>query len=390
MATLKQPSLPHGNRLASLDVFRGIAVAGMIIVNNPGTWRHMYPFLRHAGWTGCNFADLVFPFFLFIVGSAAAFSLPDYSGELRRMPQRIFFRIARRSILLFSLGILLNIFPKILLWLVYAVPPDFSSVRITGVLQRISITYCFLAFAVFYLPRSILNMLSVLLLLLYWTALALVPVPGYGPGTMTPGINLAFFIDRLILSPAHMLGSQHVDPEGIFTTLPAFVTVYIGYAAGKFLLTHPRTSSVSLRLALAGIAALVAGNLWGIILPVCKDLWTSSFVLVSGGWSLLCLAVCHELIDVRGVPALGLPFKVMGMNALTLFVASGFVARILLNIRIVNFPQTVNLWSAAHNILFVPLFDSANAASFAFSLTYLFFWWLILYGMYRRGVFIKI
>lgn len=390
MVMLKHPSLPHARRLTSLDVFRGIAIAGMLLVNNPGSRQHMHPFLRHAGWIGCNFADLVFPFFLFIVGVAAAFSLQDYSDGLQHMSRRIFFRIIRRSMLLFLLGILLNAFPKILLWLDYSVPLNFSETRITGVLQRISITYCCLAFAVFYIPRSILTAVSVLLLPLYWVFLAIVPVPGYGPGSMTPENNIAFYIDRLILSPEHMYSTKHVDPEGIFTTLPALITVFIGYAAGKFLLTHPRTSGVSLRLALFGFASLAIGYLWGLILPVCKDLWTSSFILVGAGWSLMCLALCHELIDVRRFHALGLPFKVMGMNALTLFVASGFMARILLNIRIDNAPQSINLWIIIYNTFFVSLFGSSNIASFSFSLVYLLFWWLILYGMYRRGIFIKI
>jgi predicted acyltransferase len=207
---------------------------------------------------------------------------------------------------------------------------------------------------------------------------------------LTPEGNLALYIDRFILNPAHMYDATRLDPEGLFATLPSFVTVVIGYCAGYFMRTRPKTVMVSLLLAAAGITSLAAGHLWGLLLPVCKDLWTGSFVLVSSGWSLLCMALCYELIDVRGLHAPGLPFRVMGMNALALFIGSGLLSRALLHIRTGTAHEAPSLWSAAHGTLCASWLTASNASSLLFSLAYLLFWWLILYALYRRGIFIKI
>jgi predicted acyltransferase len=187
-----------------------------------------------------------------------------------------------------------------------------------------------------------------------------------------------------------MYDARGLDPEGLCATLPAFVTVVIGYCTGKFMQARTKNTGVSLLLAAAGITSLAAGHLWGLLLPVSKDLWTGSFVLVSSGWSLLCMALCYEIIDVKGLHAIGLPFKVMGMNALALFIGSGLLSRVLLHIRTGPEQQAPSLWSAAHSTLCASWLSATNAGSLLFSLVYLAFWWVILYALYRRAIFIKI
>lgn len=381
---------PANVRCASLDVFRGFAVSLMVIVNNPGSRRHLSPLLRHAGWTGCNLADLVFPFFLFIMGAAAAFSLPAHSSTAAPGSSRVLRRIVRRTLLLCGTGVALNLMPPLIRALAYDLPFDAHAVRLTGVLQRIGLVYGMLAVAVVYLPRRVLWVCGAAILAACWAALMLVPVPGYGSAVLTPEGNLFFFLDRGLIGPNLLSSAARLDPEGLCTTPPALVTAIIGYASGAYLRAHPACTTISLRLVLTAAASLTIGYAWGMVLPVSKDLWTSSFVLVSAGWSLLVLAVCHELFDVKNLRSLGLPLRVMGVNALLLFVGSGLVARLLLNLHTGAVGSSPILWSAAYHAAMVPVFGDNTAGSLAFSLLYLALWWLVLYLLYRRGIIIRV
>ncbi len=380
---MEKDSTPS-QRLASLDVFRGMAIASMILVNNPGSWDHIYPPLEHAKWHGCTPTDLVFPFFLFIVGVAMPFSFAKYTPE-NRPTAAVYWRILRRGVVLFALGLLLALFSLFLDWAIAGKPINFSTIRIMGVLQRISLAYVLAAVAVLNLQRRWLWILAGLLLIGYWAAMQLIPVPGYGAGNLTPEGNLGGYIDQIILGKQHLYRGGPFDPEGLFSTLPALVTVLAGYFTGDWLRKQPIKSRTSVNLAIFGLICLIIGRLWGFLFPINKQLWTSSYVVFTAGWAMLVLALCYELIEVRGKRRWGLPLEVMGLNAIFLFVASGFFARILLKTKVGT--ETTYAWIYEH--LFRSWAGALNG-SLLFAIVMVSFWWLILYGMYRRRWFLKI
>lgn len=365
-------------RLISLDVFRGIAIAGMILVNKAGVADKVYPFLAHADWNGCTLADLVFPFFLFIVGVAIAFSFSKYS-EGATPPASVYWRILRRSLILFALGIFLNGFWNY----------NWEKIRIMGVLQRISIAYLLASLAVLNLPRKALWGLAIFLLLGYWIVMTVIPVPGAGANVLTREGNFAAYIDRLIIPMAHLYRGDSYnslgDPEGLFSTLPAAVTVLIGYFTGQWLRERPINSNTSMDLVLFGLSNLIIGILWDAVFPINKKLWTSSYVLFTAGWALLVLAACYELIEVRKIRRWGQPFVVMGVNAIAIFVASVLVIKILVLTKVGN--SSTFEW--INQNIFASWAGEINA-SLLFALVTLFFWWVVAYAMYRRGWFVKV
>lgn len=370
-------------RLISLDVFRGIAIASMILVNNPGSWSHVYPPLLHAEWHGFTPTDLVFPAFLFIAGTAMAFSLRKYIEPKKENSQQItsqvYWRIARRCGLLFLLGLLLNGFPT------YNLP----ELRIMGVLQRIAVAYFCGAMAVLHLSRKQLWGLSIFILVGYWLLMAFIPVPGIGAGELTPGGDFAAYLDRLILGTQHLYKQRAFDPEGLFSTLPAVVTVLCGYFAGDWLRSQPQKSSTSLGLVAFGASGLLLGSFWGTFFPINKQLWTSSYVLYSAGWSFLLLALCYELIEIRKIKRWGFPFQVMGLNAIFVFVASGFVVRILYRTKVGTGEDAPSTYTWLYQTLFQSWAGDLNG-SLLFAIASVLFWWIILYFMYRKRWFIKI
>jgi predicted acyltransferase len=370
-------------RFASLDVFRGIAIASMILVNNPGSWAYIYPPFKHAEWHGCTPTDLVFPCFLFIVGVAMPFSFAKYTPQ-NRPTAAVYQRILRRGVILFALGLFLTLFSFILDWLIKGIPPNFSTMRIMGVLQRISLAYVLAALAVLNLSRRWLWILTAAILISYWLAMQFIPVPGFGAGNLSPEANLGGYIDRIILGK-HLYRSGPFDPEGLFSTLPAVITVLLGYFTGDWLRTQPIKTRTSINLVIFGLIALIFGQLWGFIFPINKQLWTSSYVLFTAGWAILILALCYELIEVRKFKKWSFPFEVMGLNAIFLFVASGLFSRILIKTSIGK--TTTYTW--IYENLFRPWAGALNG-SLLFAIVMVLFWWLILYGMYRRRWFWKI
>ncbi len=376
-------------RLKSLDVFRGIAIASMILVNNPGSWKQVYPPLDHAEWHGCTPTDLVFPFFLFIVGCAMSFSLSKYTETATKIETNIYWRIARRAAILFVLGLLLNTSSIALDVLLNNAPlENFGKIRIMGVLQRIGLAYAISAIAILNLSPRNQRLLAVATLFGYWAALTVFAVGGYTTSALTPEGNLGGYVDRLILGSQHLYKGGPFDPEGLFSTLPAIVTVLIGYFTGEWLRVQPIKTRTSINLAIGGLSCLVIGHLWGFSFPINKQLWTSSYVIFTAGWALLLLAACYETIEVRGWKW-GKPFEIMGLNAIFVFVASGIVVRILLRTRIGSGETAPNTYTWIYKNWFLPWAGPLNG-SLAFALTTVLFWWLILYGMYRRGWAIKI
>jgi predicted acyltransferase len=372
-----KPSIMPASRLASLDMLRGIAIAGMVLVNNPGSWQHMFPVLRHAGWTGYGIADLVFPFFLFAVGAAQSFSLAG-AAHTGRLELKLFIRILRRTAILFLLGLFLNMLPGLLQAGLYGTPYDMVRLRIMGVLQRIALVYFAAGICIVFLSGRRLLVFTALLLLGYTGVLAVFP------GSLSPGNNPALFADRLLLGSDHLYKGG-LDPEGLFSSAAALATCLLGFAAGCAVRDAGSPRAGARRLFVAGLLALALGSAWGLWIAVCKDLWNGPYVLVSAGWAALIFAICHVATDFRLLHRIGMPLQLMGRNALFFFVASGITARILLAVRIPKDGRAVHLWAWLHDVLFASWLGPTGLSSFAFAAAYLAVWWMILYLMDRRG-----
>ncbi|HEY9850112.1 MAG TPA: heparan-alpha-glucosaminide N-acetyltransferase domain-containing protein [Leptolyngbyaceae cyanobacterium] len=369
-------------RLISLDVFRGIAIAAMILVNMAGLTDRVHPFLQHSDWHGCTPADLVFPFFLFIMGVGISFSFYKYTKG-KRPDASVYRRIITRSIILFALGLFLNSIGNY----------DISQIRIMGVLQRISLTYLITTIAVIHFRRQWRWILAFTILIGYWLAMTYIPVPGYGAGILTREGNLGAYLDRIIIGTAHLYQGDNYnsmgDPEGLFSTLPALVNVLAGYFTGRWLRREPIDTRTSINLALIGIICLIIGWDWGFLFPLNKKLWTSSYVLYSTGWSILFMAACHELFEVRDLRSWGKPFQVLGLNAIFIFISSVLAIKILVKTHIgtgENAPTIYN-WISQHFL--IPWAGETNS-SLLLALLTLLFWWGVAYFMYWRSWFIKV
>ena len=252
------------SRLLSLDVFRGITIMLMILVNSPGN-SSSYVMLAHSTWNGCTLADLVFPFFVFIVGVSAVLTLAKQLA-LGSSLQTLSCKIIKRTIFIFAVGLLINAVSTHIGW---------STFRFLGVLQRIAICYCFTAFL--YLTTSIRTqaIIMIAVLIVYWLAMTLYPVPGYGPNQLDLSGNLATYVDGLFISPLHTY-NHGFDPEGIFSTLPAIATALLGNLLGAWLLSAYSPSKKIIVMVLAGVVTTVTGWCWGVYFPINKALWTSS------------------------------------------------------------------------------------------------------------------
>lgn len=377
----RPPALPE--RLGSLDVFRGATIAAMILVNNAGDWGKTYRPLLHAEWHGWTPTDLVFPFFLFAVGAAIPYS---FAGRLVRSggdrgPLRR--QIARRTLLLFALGLFLNWFPF------YTV--DWPAARIPGVLQRIAVVYLVAAIAWLHLGARARALLAFALLAGYWLAMVLVPVPGHGSGDLSPDGNLAAWIDQLVLgSHTWRRAPGPGDPEGILSTVPAIATALAGLFAGDWL-RSPRTPREKLfGLLLAGCVATAAGLALDPRLPINKNLWTTTYVLFTAGLALLLLAALYVPVDVLRRDRWSRPFSVFGTNAIVAFFGSTLLAKVLLLMRWPAAPsEIVTLQAWLYQRLFASWLPD-YAASLAWALAFLALWWGLMAVLYRRRIFIRI
>ncbi len=351
-------------RFASVDALRGITVAAMLLVNNPGDWSHIHAPLRHAEWHGCTPTDLIFPLFLFIVGVSLSLAvMPRLErGDSRSAVLRgILWRAARIVVL----GLLLHLAAH---WLLAT-----ANFRPWGVLQRIGICFAFAGVLVVYLRASTQWICIIALLGGWWALLA-------SGGSYAPQINLASRVDTALLGEYlyafDPLSGRGHDPEGLPSTLGALATTLIGVRAGDWL----RRGALG-KLISAGIGSLLLGGLWSLLLPINKQLWTSSYVLWTAGCSLLALAVCHVLIDRCGWPALGRRF---GVNAIAAYAGSALMVYVLI---------ALGLWSSIYATAFagwmMPFFGPM-LPSLAFAISYVALWWLIVWGMDRRGWHLRI
>jgi predicted acyltransferase len=304
-------------RVESLDILRGLAVAGMILVNNPGDWTTVYPQLQHAYWTGLTLADLVFPAFVFAMGLALPIAITRRRdagasiGELYR-------HIGLRVVLLFALGLLLN---AVSAW------PHVSPLRIPGVLQRIALAYLVASIVVLHVRATRWLIAAAILLVAHWALLTLVPFGGYPAGTMTPEDNLARFVDVNVFG-RHALAIP-IDPEGLLGTLTASATAVLGAVAGELIRRQPADAIRTRALAVGAAAAIAGGLLWSLVLPLSKPLWTGSFALVTAGITAIVLSVVYFVVDVCGRRRWSVPFAWLGANALIIYVASEVVRRLI-------------------------------------------------------------
>jgi predicted acyltransferase len=378
---LKSPA-----RLLSLDVFRGLTVAAMILVNNPGSWSTIYAPLKHAEWHGCTPTDLIFPFFLFIVGVSISYALGSKKDSLSQ--SKLLFTAFKRALILFGLGLFLNLFPK-----VFTEPMEaLSMVRIPGVLQRIAIVFFITALIFIKTSQKTQLRLFIGILIVYWALMTLIPVPGVGYANLEKETNLGAWLDRSILTEAHLWKSAKTwDPEGILSTLPAVATGLFGVLIGTWLKRKDKEESVKISWMFSiGIIAVILGLIWDLCFPINKALWTSSFVLYAGGLATIGLALCYWLIDVQGYKKGTTPFVVYGVNAITVFFLSGLIPRILTMIK-VNMPDgtSVNSKVWLYETFFIPYLNPINA-SLAGAITFVLIWLAILWWMFKKNIIIKV
>lgn len=334
-------------------------MAAMVLVNNPGTWRAVYAPLQHADWNGLTPTDVIFPFFLFIVGVAIALSRPTPG------------RIVRRAAIIFTLGLVLNGLPSF----------DWATIRIPGVLQRIAVCYLVAAFLFLTTRLRTQALVTAALLLGYWVAMTLVPVPGHGAGDLGPEGNLAAWLDRAVLGPHVLRLTRVYDPEGILSTVPAVATTLLGVLTGQWL-TNARARSVTVvGMVLAGAVACLVGVVWGLVFPVNKALWTSSYAMLTAGLALLVFAACYAAIELRGWRRWAAPFVVLGVNALLLFFLSTLVARVLTLIHV----DGATLQRTIFDRVFAP-WASPIDASLAYAVAYVLAWWVVMWLLFRAGV----
>jgi len=367
-------------RLMSLDAFRGATIAGMMLVNNPGTWSAIYPQLEHAEWNGWTFTDWIFPFFLWIVGVAMTMSFAhrQVRGDTKK---QLLIQVVKRSLIIFGCGLFLAGFPFFHL----------STIRIPGVLQRIAVCYFIASLIVLYTKniRTVAYWL-VGFLISYWLMMKLIPVPEIGAGVMERGKNFSAYIDSIFLS-GHMWGyTKTWDPEGIVSTLPAVATALFGVMTGHYLRSQHSKEEKTAWMFVAGNILLFLGALLDMWLPINKSIWTSSYSIFMAGWALVCFAMFYWIIDVKGYKRWAKPFIIFGMNAITVFVISGMVGRLYGSVIKLNQPDgsEISLQGYIFRTFFLPLASPINA-SLIYAICFLLFLYLIAWIMWTRKWFLK-
>ncbi len=356
-------------RYLALDAFRGITIALMILVNTPGTWSHVYAPLLHANWHGATPTDLVFPFFLFIIGSAMFFSFKK--SHFSATPEQ-FAKIIKRGFILFFIGFMLNVIPF---------NTNIENLRIMGILQRIGIAYTIAACLILVLNRTGIFIVSVVILIGYWGLLLSI-----GEGAFTIEGNIIRQFDLAVLGANHMYNMRGIafEPEGLLSTMPAVVNMLLGFELTRYLACRANKKKAVINLMSIGGSAIVFGALWGLVLPINKSLWTSSYVIYSTGFACLLLAAFVWLIDVMKQKKLVMPLLVYGANPLFVYVLSFAVVTFYLNAHVGNVTMYAWLYQQLSSVF------NAKLASFIFAFSHVVVFWYVSLKLYQRKILIKI
>lgn len=374
---------PAGSRLMSLDFFRGATIIAMILVNNPGDEEAAYWPLQHAKWNGWTPTDLIFPFFLFIVGVSLTFS---FSARLKRGESRrdLILHVAWRAAILFAMGLFLNGFPNHF---------HLGSIRVYGVLQRIAV--CYLIAGALVLWTHTRGQIAAILFCLvgYWIVMRYLPVPGFGIPThdiplLDPDRNLVAWLDRKLLM-GHLYEKTR-DPEGVISNLPAIATVLLGALTGEWLRTNRSLLVKAAWMLVFGILGLLAGEFINIWFPINKKLWTSSFVLFTAGFALVCLAVCYWVLDLKQWRRGTTPVLIFGMNAIAAYGFAEIIAHLVDRLTVTMADGKVMSWQQAiYEKVFVDLASPANA-SLMYAVAFVLLCLAAMWVLYRKRVFLKI
>ena len=365
-------------RIYSIDIFRGMTIALMIIVNNPGSWAYVYAPLRHAKWHGCTLTDLVFPFFLFIVGASMRFAFVRWHS----FPSKDFYKhVFWRSFSIFLAGILIHAYPFIQQdW-------DWSSFRIMGVLQRIALAYGIAAIIVIHFKVRKVLIISTGILIFYWVLLWI----GGGNNPYSLENNVIRHFDIFLLGEKHLYKGTGIpfDPEGLISTIASIVTVLIGYLVGAMMHTTKNFSDNIKRMSIFGLSMIAIGLIWGLIFPINKQLWTSSYVLFTGGIATLVLVILSWVIDVKNLKNYFWVFKVFGTNSIFLFILSGLWTKTILKIKFNFDGNLLSGYSYLYKTVFIPIAGEMNG-SLLFAFCHVIAFWFILYWLYRKKIFINL
>ena len=364
----------ESQRLVSLDVFRGITIAGMVLVNNPGTWEHIYWPLEHASWSGWTPTDLVFPFFVFIVGVSIplAFAKRIESGGSTR---DLYLKIIKRTLIIFAIGLFLNGLPYF----------GLAEYRIPGVLQRLAVCYFFAS--IIFLNTKVRTQIAIALglLVFYWLLVKLVPAPGFAAGDLTKEGSLPSYVDRVVFGKHVWAQARVYDPEGLLSTIPAISTALIGVLTGTWLRTEKTRYEKAAGMFVVGAVCVAVGWAWNSFFVINKALWTSSYVLFTGGLALQFLSICYWLIDIQGYRRWAKPFEVFGLNAIALYVVADVIAMLLGVIKIGNEP--IGGWIFTH--LFASWASPINA-SLAMAICFVLVCLGLMWILYNRKIFLKV
>ncbi len=361
-------------RLVSLDVFRGITIAGMVLVNNPGSWEHIYWPLEHARWEGWTPTDLVFPFFVFIIGVAIplAFARRVESGGTKR---DLYLKIIRRTLIIFAIGLFLNGLPDF----------GLADYRIPGVLQRLAVCYFFASIIFLNTKYRTQIAIAVGLLIFYWLLVRLVPAPGFAAGDLTKEGSLPSYVDRVVFGSHVWRQARVYDPEGLLSTIPAIATALFGVLTGTWLRTERTRSEKAAGMFVVGAVCVAIGWAWNPFFPINKALWTSSYVFFTGGLALQFLSICYWLIDVKGYRRWAKPFEVFGLNAIALYVVADLIAVLLDVIKV----GEGGLGGWIYNHVFASWASPINA-SLAFAICFVLVCLGLMWILYKRKIFLKV
>ncbi|MCF6296913.1 MAG: DUF5009 domain-containing protein [Flavobacteriaceae bacterium] len=370
--------MSNTKRILSVDIFRGLTIASMILVNNPGTWSHVYAPFLHAKWNGLTSTDLIFPFFLFVVGMSIAFAYTKRKAH--GISVDIYKKIVSRTVKLIFLGLFLAAFT-------FSFPfiKNLSELRVPGVLQRIGVVFFIASILFLNVNWKVLLVIFVAILLGYWYMMTQIPIDGTIP-LLTRASNLGSVVDLKLLTDSHMYKTDY-DPEGILSTLPSVATSIFGVFIGMILLHKNKSQQEKLKIFITiGIIALALGYLWSMSFPLNKALWTSSFVLVTGGWACLLYAVIFYITDIKGNSAWGKPAIIFGSNAITVYFLSSFVSKSFGLIKLSSGESLHGyLYGTLSSIITIP-----KLSSITYAIIVIVFYYLVAYILYKKKLFIKV